>query len=345
MKTIYYIVLLAFISCQKQVKETQPTKSITAQIVTLQSRVAASSKKDTDKDGIYDATDLCPKVKETFNGYLDTDGCPDEIPPPPPPADYDGDGISDALDKCPSEKENYNSFQDEDGCPDTPIITLPTIDLPASAELLTPIPGRQGNEGSCVAFACTYGARSIEQYYKTGATFYDNNANVFSPEYTYNQSKFGECATGTSVDRVMQIMINQGVCVLDIMPYSDINGCSVLPDATQISNAANYKINGYAKMSPTDRTAIKQMIFTKHPVIITVIADNSFVNAKTGFVWRTYSGSGALPHTLLICGYDDSKNAYKVFNSWGTDWCDGGFGWIDYDFFPTKSSFEVYVIQ
>jgi len=70
-----------------------------------------------------------------------------------------------------------------------------------------------------------------------------------------------------------------------------------------------------------------------------------FVNAGPGFVWRSYSGSGSLPHTIIICGYDDLKHAYKVMNSWGTSWGDAGFSWIDYDFFLQKSSYNTYAIQ
>ena len=36
---------------------------------------------DTDGDGIPDTSDACPTQKETFNGYQDTDGCPDTAPP------------------------------------------------------------------------------------------------------------------------------------------------------------------------------------------------------------------------------------------------------------------------
>jgi C1A family cysteine protease len=78
------------------------------------------------------------------------------------------------------------------------------------------------------------------------------------------------------------------------------------------------------------------MVSQNHPVIINVIADNSFIAAKTGFIWKTYSGSGSLPHCIVICGYDDAKNAYLIMNSWGTAWGDAGFTWIDYDFFLTE---------
>lgn len=116
--------------------------------------------KDSDFDGIPDNVDQCDFDPETYNGFNDADGCPDEIPkesqtqPPQdsdndtipdttdacptqpetingfedtdgcpdvlPPKDSDGDGINDSSDQCPTESETKNSYQDFDGCPDTP---------------------------------------------------------------------------------------------------------------------------------------------------------------------------------------------------------------------------------
>ncbi len=222
---------------------------------------------------------------------------------------------------------------------------IPPTTIPASFLLNTPPVGNQGNEGSCVAFAIAYGARSIEQYYRTNATSYNFDANIFSPEYVYNQTKFSDCGSGTAFTIVLDLLQSQGVCSWQAMPYSDVNGCSMMPNTSQISNAANYKISSYVAIANKDQVAIKTMIASKHPVITNISADNSFVNAGPGFIWSTYSGSGALPHAILICGYDDTKHAYKVMNSWGTAWGDAGFSWIDYDFYIQKSSYYTYAIQ
>ena len=72
--------------------------------------------KDSDGDGILDNKDKCPNEKETFNNYQDDDGCPDEKLEET--KDTDGDGIPDIKDKCPKEKEIFNNYQDDDGCPD-----------------------------------------------------------------------------------------------------------------------------------------------------------------------------------------------------------------------------------
>lgn len=222
---------------------------------------------------------------------------------------------------------------------------LPPTSIPASFQLLTPPVGNQGNEWSCVAFSIAYAARSIEQFYKTNASSYSVDVNIFSPEYVYNQTKFSDCGSGTAITLVLDVLKNQGVSTWQVMPYSDANGCSLQPSASQVSNASTYKISSYVTIPNTDQVAIKTMVASKHPVITTVVMDNSFVNAGPGFTWTTYSGSGSLPHTMIICGYDDVKHAYKVMNSWGTTWGDAGFSWIDYDFFTQKSSYYTYAIQ
>ncbi len=66
---------------------------------------------DRDADGIPDKVDECPQAVEDFDGFDDTDGCPD--------LDNDKDGIPDLKDKCPLDAEDHDGFEDTDGCPDT----------------------------------------------------------------------------------------------------------------------------------------------------------------------------------------------------------------------------------
>ncbi len=66
--------------------------------------------KDSDNDSIVDKLDNCPNEAEDYDGFKDTDGCPD--------FDNDNDGIADASDKSPNEAEDKDGFQDEDGTPD-----------------------------------------------------------------------------------------------------------------------------------------------------------------------------------------------------------------------------------
>lgn len=73
--------------------------------------VLAPKPGDRDGDGYLDPDDKCPDEPETWNGFQDEDGCPDD-------PDTDGDGIPDSKDQCVLEPEDKDSYLDEDGCPE-----------------------------------------------------------------------------------------------------------------------------------------------------------------------------------------------------------------------------------
>jgi C1A family cysteine protease len=223
---------------------------------------------------------------------------------------------------------------------DTTVITPAT--LPSSYSLVMPSVRYQGTEGSCVAFAVAY-ARSAEQYYKTGATSYNDGVNVFSPEYIFNQVKTTTSCMGSAVMPSMELLKSQGVCTWQSMPYSATNGCSLMPTDAQRAEAANYKIASYSMIVDEDITAIKTMIASNHPVIASFTIDHGFYSAYPGFIWDTLTGNSG-GHTMAICGYDDAKHAYKAINSWATNWGDAGYIWIDYDFFPVAAAYYTYVM-
>jgi len=73
--------------------------------------LGACATPDRDLDGIPDKVDECPAATEDFDGFDDTDGCPD--------LDNDKDGVPDGKDKCPLDAEDRDGFEDVDGCPDS----------------------------------------------------------------------------------------------------------------------------------------------------------------------------------------------------------------------------------
>jgi len=66
---------------------------------------------DTDQDGLTDSVDPCALEAEDIDQHLDSDGCPEP--------DNDLDGILDTSDKCPLDPEDPDGYEDQDGCPDT----------------------------------------------------------------------------------------------------------------------------------------------------------------------------------------------------------------------------------
>lgn len=224
--------------------------------------------------------------------------------------------------------------------------------LPFSYFLKMPPVQNQGGEGSCAAFAVGYAARSVDYYYKNlteGSLNYSGSVNYFSPEFLYNKFLVDsyptfDCGNGIGVTTSLDILRSTGICLWNSMPYSSYNGCSTYPNSGQLTEAANYKITSYYRMLSTDITAIKSAVYSKRAVIISVGIDQNFTSADANFVWRT-AGPLSADHAMVICGWDDSKNAYRIFNSYGTNWGDGGYSWIDYNLFPQIAFYYVYAIN
>ena len=49
-------------------------------------------------------------------------------------------------------------------------------------------------------------------------------------------------------------------------------------------------------------------------------------------------------HSMVLVGYDDSKKAFNIMNSWGTEWRNNGYCWIEYDLFSRITN-EIWVIR
>jgi C1A family cysteine protease len=212
--------------------------------------------------------------------------------------------------------------------------TIPTVDpviLPASYSITMPTPLNQGSEGSCVSFSVVY-AREREQFNKTGVWTY------LSQEYLFDQTTNDHTGcSGSGIITALSFLQSNGVCTAASMPYSWFNGCSLVPTWEQTTEAAQYRIKDFTQIVASDMTGIKQALLGNHALVIQVPADQAFCDATAGFIWKSL-GQIVGYHSLTICGYDDSKHAYKIINSWGTNWGDGGYGWIDYDLFVKVSS-------
>jgi hypothetical protein len=214
----------------------------------------------------------------------------------------------------------------------------------ATFELTTPTAGNQGSEGSCVAWSVGYSARSIDWYYKTEASSYSLLSNIFSPEFLYNQIKFStDCNSGSAMQTALDFIKVNGICTWSVMPYNN-GDCNTLPDVNQSSQALPYTISGYHKIYTSDTTAIKSLLHQNKAVIVSILLDSYFLNAKPGFIWENTGSGFGVGHSVIICGYSDELKAWKIMNSFGTNWGTNGFGYMKYDMFPTRTGTYCYAI-
>lgn len=222
---------------------------------------------------------------------------------------------------------------------------ISALALPSSFYLQCPPVRNQGSEGSCTAFGTAYAARSITAYYRYNTGFYDDGINVYSPEYVYNQTKIGSnCSGGAYVTSALNLMKNgNGVCRWNTMPYSSTNGCSTMPSSYQIQSGNMHRIQSYATVA-RNTTAIKNQLVLNRPVIVAGHVDTEFQSMGYNLVYSQYNSSHFVGnHCYCVIGYSDSKNAFKIYNSWGTGWGTSGYAWIDYSLVSSMFS-EAYIM-
>ena len=123
----------------------------------------------------------------------------------------------------------------------------------------------------------------------------------------------------------------RGIPLAD-MPYTDTN-FSRQPSNRAAVEARRFCIDYWRQVNASDALEVKAQLNQGYPVVIGATVDQGFLKMAPGSVWKSSQGRTLGGHAMVLVGYDDHRHAFKVLNSWGRIWGDGGYGWIDYDFF------------
>jgi hypothetical protein len=151
---------------------------------------------------------------------------------------------------------------------------------------------------------------------------------MFSPAFIYNQIN-GGVDEGAYTSDAVELMYNIGAVRLPVMPYFDSNW-TTQPDAVQLNIAENYKASNWGYIEDTPENL---KLWLTNDCFVTSIAvyDDFYDTQEPGHYYDSTNGTLWGYHSICIVGYDDSKNAYKFINSWGTSYGVNGYGWITYD--------------
>jgi hypothetical protein len=215
----------------------------------------------------------------------------------------------------------------------------PKVDLSGSF----PRAGDQGNQGSCVGWAVAYGLKGYLEKKERGWAG-NNNNQLFSPAYIYNQINDG-VDEGANIAEALDLLMREGVATLAAFPYSDTN-FTTQPSATAKEGAREFAIASFRRLNTEDRASqVRNHLADGFPVIIGMRVGRKFkLHRGDG----TYSAPESDPkeggHAMCTVGYDDERRAFKVINSWSTKWGNNGFGWVSYDTFTGKVS-QAFVVQ
>lgn len=174
----------------------------------------------------------------------------------------------------------------------------------------------QGGCGSCWAFT-TCAAMESAIKIKDKTTVDLSEQNLVSCNY------YGWGCDGGSFAH--EFHVNPGAVLESKFPYQGIDApCKTCP--------YSYKLDSYNYVSGPVSTpsvdSIKSAIYQYGPVCVAVAAD-SYFQAYTGGVFD-HNSTVSVNHAVLLVGWDDSKGAWIMKNSWGTEWGEAGYMYIKY---------------
>ncbi|GAA4403098.1 hypothetical protein GCM10023187_18840 [Nibrella viscosa] len=239
---------------------------------------------------------------------------------------------------------NPGMLLDDEGYEQAPFQEIVTkVPLPArvSYESYCPSVQKQGTYSTCVGFACAYYMRTILEAKNKGITNkVQINQLAFSPSYLYEKAKLDgdyACTQGVYLSKAFEVLKGVGVAPFKQFPYPACGQKTGTVDAV----AARYRINDYERLfSVQDEEQkkiyrIKKTLAEGSPVVIGIVVPQSFYFA--GARWEPAQNDDPTDkqlqgHALCVIGYDDKRygGAFRVVNSFGPAWGDGGFCWISY---------------
>jgi hypothetical protein len=227
-------------------------------------------------------------------------------------------------------EEEYNSY---------PQVEKYRAFLPIAVDISNKMPqvGSQGLSASCTGWTLSYAIRS----YLTTLT--SEQLVPLSPRFLYdNTVTGGNCKEGVTFPKALNFLRDVGT-----VPYKDykgtINSCSPSNVNNELlSRAKNFRISGWERISRKDLDRVKGKLYLGIPVAVGMEVGEKFEDYKSG-IFKAYESQPLYGHAMAIVGYDDTKGAFKVMNSWSTAWGENGFGWISYDVFLLQAR-ELYVM-
>ncbi|MEE0265257.1 MAG: starch-binding protein, partial [Acutalibacteraceae bacterium] len=243
--------------------------------------------------------------------------------------------------------------------------------LPSSVDnsqsIYFPEVGDQGSVGACAAFAHAYYQFTHEMNKSQGIP--TTPENTFSPKWAYNIQN-GGVDSGSVSDYLYRSMSWQGVAQMPFAPY-DNDYLSWIPKEEAWSNALKYKVKSYQYFDDVglEESRITSADDSDLDAIKTALSNGEVLTYSTlVYSWKSaklktnpmapenakYAGQEVVvvqdgnegAHRMALVGYNDNiwtdinnndkvdageMGAFKIVNSWGESYCNGGFAWVAYD--------------
>jgi hypothetical protein len=214
--------------------------------------------------------------------------------------------------------------------------------LPKKVDLspLFPKPGNQGQQPSCVAWATSYAAQTFLVAESTADRM--RPAKPMSPAYVYNRLR----KPGSACDRpvrivdALRLLQNEGTVTLAEFP-DDIARCQIAAPQALLGKAKENRLTRWQAIARTRADGssrvvlddVKGALSRDEPVVFAMPAMPDFKALKGDAIYQHKTPEKTNWHAMAAIGYDETRQAFRIINSWGNYWADEGYAWIDYQTF------------
>jgi len=221
------------------------------------------------------------------------------------------------------------------------------LPLPPSVDLRSTCPSiyDQGSIGSCTANA-TAALFAYTLFRQQGLRFAPSRLflyyNTRSLEHTTRTDN------GATLRSTMSALNKNGVCNESLWPYLS-SLLYTTPSSNAYKEGVDYEATRYASL-PILLSQMKTALSQKLPFVMGIMVYSSFESksvSETGMVPIPVPKRETLlgGHAIMVVGYDDSKSAFLVRNSWGVYWGIQGYCWIPYAYLTNPQlAFDAWVL-
>lgn len=211
-------------------------------------------------------------------------------------------------------------------------------ELPSMVDLRNMCPPvyNQGGVGSCTANALG-AAFQFEQIKQKKQDFIPSRLFIYynerAMEGTVNED------SGAMIRDGIKTMVKEGVCPESMWEYIE-NRFRIKPNDECYKTALDNQVLEYLRINPS-LYEIRHCLNEGYPISFGFMIYDSFMTeevARTGIAKMPKPNEICLGgHACLLCGYDDSKEAFIVRNSWGQGWGLKGYFYLPYGFITNSN--------
>ena len=167
-----------------------------------------------------------------------------------------------------------------------------------------------------------------------------NARNAMDPNQTSNPN------SGTYNRLAMDVLARFGVCTEARWPY-DPTKATTRPSIMSYREAFPNRFEAFYSIDSDEDArveAVIQALGAKHNVLFGTALAASFMSYKTGVIHAPGLFDRIVGrHAMVICGWDPSRQAFKVRNSWSQSWGEQGYWWASVDYIVWSGTKSLWV--